>query len=480
MDRGEFRGGAALLRGCLVAAGCFTLLHVLALPLAVPYDGHEYIDFAGVLFSDRFPRDWQPPIRTPGYPLALKAAFGLLGRQPLAVVAVNAALAFTMLVAVARGTRSLAGPTAAAAAVILVAVFPLSVAYQHHALTESGAAAWLTLVAAALLLPDDSARKGWWKAAAVAAALTAGYYHRQSLQFVAPVAAGLLALGGCCRPGTPWLAGLRRPPRSGWIVALQAAVVLCVPAAAAGLWEPFAPSGNIRSYMLKQGIVRQALVPPDDPLLGDTRAPYAAAVNEGWRGDWLVSGLRAARIGDLSVPLYPRLDPPARVFRRLALAQPGRYAAGLGRTLLLFAGFPAAQSTNRSAEHVVFGPSLATGCNRIDDGRPNLTEATRAAFSQPAAPGLLSAVLWRLAPGFDHGLVPVGFLALVALGVAGAWGRDVRLLVVAAVPLTYLLGHAAMLASEDRYAFPAQPIALAAAAAVLVRGLGNMRSRFLR
>lgn len=472
MDRSEV-ADSRLLRRCLAAAAGFTLLHVLALPLVVPYDGHEYIDFAGVLFSDRFPDDWQPPIRTPGYPLVLKAAFAVVGRQPLAIVGVNAAFAWLMLLAVTRVTRLLAGPVAAAVALLTVAVFPLSVAYQHHALTESGAAAWLTLVAAVLVMTDRSDRDGWWKAGLLAGVLAAGYYHRQSLQFVVPAAAILFAVGACCPPGTAWRDGLRRPARPGWLVALQAAAIFIVPLATSMLWEPYAPSRNIRSYMLKQGIVRQALIPPGAPLLGAATDAYAHAIDEAWQDDGLVSGLRAGRIGELATSLYPRLDPPGATFGRLAAEHPDRYAAGVGRTLLLFAGFPAAQSTNGSSEQAAFGPALDVGHNRIDDGLARLTERTRASFTQPTGPGLLSATLWRLAPLFDRWLVPAGCLALVGVGITGLFRRDVRLIVVAAIPLAYLLGHAAMLASEDRYAFPAQPLALAALAAATVHGFAR-------
>lgn len=464
-----------LLRGSLLAALGLTLVHVLALPLVIPYDGHEYIDFAAVLFSDRFPRDWQPPIRTPGYPLALRAAFELFGRQPLAVVAVNAAFAAGMLGLVAAVTRRLAGDAAAAAAVMATALFPLSIAYQHHALTESGMALSLALATGCLLLPAATPRSGWRKAAALIAVLTAGYYHRQSMQFVLPAVAGLFALSIVCQPSDRWRTGLRHPPYAAWLIGLQTLAVVLVPVGLARLWEPYAPSKNIRSYMIKQGIVRQAIIPPGDPLLGDAAADYAAAVAEGWQESSLISGISPVRIGELAEPLYPRLDPPTATLARLAVTHPGRYLAGVGRTLLLYAGYPVIQSTNWSAEHAAFGPALAGGHNQIDDGLIRLDSGTRRAFSEPAAPSLVSATLWRLAPVFDHGIVPLGTVALVGLLILGLWQRDIGLVIVAAVPLAYLAGHAAMLAAEDRYAFPAQPFAVAAIAAVTTRAGSLLR-----
>lgn len=471
-DRSNGRWSTLLRAGFLIAFG-LTLVHVLALPLVIPYDGHEYIDFAAVLFSDRFPRDWQPPIRTPGYPLALRAAFELFGRQPLAVVAVNAAFAAGMLAIIAALTRRLAGDTAAAAAVMATALFPLSIAYQHHALTESGMAFLLVLTAGCLLLPAATPRSGWLKAAALIGTLTAGYYHRQSMQFVLPAAAGLFALSILARPGDRWRSSVSRAPYAAWILGLQTVAVLLVPIGLARLWEPYAPSKDIRSYMIKQGIVRQAVIPPGDPILGEAAADYAVAVDEGWQESRLISGIKPARIGELAGNLYPVLEPPTATLARLAATHPGRYLAGVGRTLLLYAGYPVPQSTNWSAEHAAFGPALAAGHNQIDEGLLRLTSSTRRAFSEPAAPSLVSAALWGIAPLFDHGIVPLGMVALVGLVAVGLWQRDIRLIIVAAVPLAYLLGHAAMLAAEDRYAFPAQPFAVAAIAALATRAAAN-------
>jgi len=454
---------------CFALAAGLTLLHVLALPLAITYDGHEYIDFAAVLFSERFPADWQPPIRTPGYPFVLEVAFRILGRQPLAVVVVNAAFTLGSLAIVAWAARWIAGPVAAGLAVLVVAAFPLAVAYQHHALTESGTAFYLTLVTGLLLLPAPSARAGWGKAAALALAVAAGYYHRQSLQFVVPAVAVLLPLVACHPPGSRWWRGAAPP--GGWLVlAAQLALALAVPHLLAGLWEPYVDSAGIRNYMVKQGIVRQALLPPDDPRLGDAREVYEGAIAEAWRADGLVSGLRFQRVSELEQPLYPRLGPAGPALVRLAWRHPARYAAGIGRTLLLYAGAPAAQRTNHAAEQAVFGVALASGRNHIDDGQPRLDASTRRAFSQPAAPGLVSRLLGALAPLYDRLLVPLALLGLPLVLVAGVVGRDVRLVTVALVPLAYVGGHALLLAAEDRYAFPVEPQALATLVAALVRG----------
>lgn len=220
-DAGGERSEATLRLGMTAMAG-FVLLHAAALPLAVPYDGHEYIDFADVLFFARFPEDWNPLIRTPGYPLVLKSAFGLLGKQPNAITAANAAFAAT---------------------------------------------------------------------------------------FVSPT---------------------------------------------------------------------------------------------------------------------------------------------------------------------------TSGRNVIHAGLPRLDAMTRTGSTRVAAGGMLSRFLWSISPLYDHVLVASGFLAMVAVGVLGAYQRDPRLLVITGVPLGYLLGHACMLASEDCYAFPAQPIALACLATVLVRSARVFRRQICK
>ena len=89
-----------LFRISIALFALFTLAHILTVPVAISYDGFQYIDLAGVLFSSRFPHDWMYS-RTPLYPLCLKASFGIFGQQPLAII-LTATLAGT---ATTRSTR---------------------------------------------------------------------------------------------------------------------------------------------------------------------------------------------------------------------------------------------------------------------------------------------------------------------------------------------------------------------------------------
>ncbi|PWU08263.1 MAG: hypothetical protein C5B51_08045, partial [Terriglobia bacterium] len=149
-----------IYRCALVFITLFWIAHMISLPVAVTYDGFIYIDMADVLGSSRFPQDWNFA-RTPLFPLTLKLAFWAFGRQPLAVIAVSSTLGLAGTFIVGRLVRRYAGEVAAALAMVVMALFPTSVAYQHFALTEVGTAFFLVLIAAALLLPADRPRQVW-------------------------------------------------------------------------------------------------------------------------------------------------------------------------------------------------------------------------------------------------------------------------------------------------------------------------------
>jgi 4-amino-4-deoxy-L-arabinose transferase-like glycosyltransferase len=423
------------------------VLHTLALPLTISYDGHEYIYMADVLLSGAFPEGWQPRIRTPGYPLALRAAFDLLGRQPMAILALGAASAVGGFLAIGSYIRRLAGPLAAGVALVVMATYPLAVAYAHGALTEIGTFFYLAILVWCLVRPAYP----WWKALSLVLIVTAGYYHRQTLLPLALIAALVFAIE---RVGV-----YRERGKQLLIVAAQCAVVVAGPYLLSLPWEPYVESAAVRSYMLKLGILRQTLLPPEDPMVGEARPDYERAIAESQTAGNLYSGLRYDFIGTLADKLYGPLGDAGPTFVRLALANPGRYAKGAALTTMLFLGFRGLQSTNASAHQAVFG-ALANGVNHIDPGLARLDAATRERYAQRAAPGFVSGSLRALAPVYEWLVMPaVGWLFVqLLLGVAL---RRFDLFVLAVVPLAYLGLHVLILASEDRYAFPVYPIVLA-------------------
>ena len=141
--------------------------------------------------------------------------------------------------------------------------------------------------------------------------------------------------------------------------------------------------------------------------------------------------------------------------------------------MLLYVGYPPAENVNRNAEYWAFGPGLKLGQNHVSEGLAALDGVAIPQFVQRTGEGLLSKALWLASPFFDYVLVPVGFVGLIGVGVLGLWRRDLSMTSVAVVPLAYLLAHAVMLASENRYAFPAQPMAVATSCALATSALAE-------
>src|SRR5713101_2243657 len=139
------RPSSRAYRYSLYFCAAFTLLHMLSLPVLVTYDGHLYVDLADVIGSRRFPGDWDL-LRTPLYPLVLKLAFWLLGKQPLAVIAVGSLLGFVGIWALGAATKEMGYPRAAAAGVIAATLYPTLVVYEHSLLTEAGTFCFVALL----------------------------------------------------------------------------------------------------------------------------------------------------------------------------------------------------------------------------------------------------------------------------------------------------------------------------------------------
>ena len=111
----------------------------------------------------------------------------------------------------------------------------------------------------------------------------------------------------------------------------------------------------------------------------------------------------------------------------------------------------------------------------ISPGRPGLEARIRRDFARPVTPGVLQAVLRRLARPFD-GLAVVCNLATLALLAYALARRDRGLLVLSGTPVVFALVHAALLLSFHRFMLPVYPITLACGI-VAVRRLGGRNGR---
>jgi hypothetical protein len=462
-----------------VFAGLFCLMHMISLPVAISYDGHIYIEMASVLGSSRFPADWNVA-RTPLFPLALKGAFWALGRQPLAVIGVSSVLGLSATLILGYIARRIAGEIVAALVMVVLALFPTFVAYQHFALTEAGTSFFLILLAAALLLPANRPWQLWMKTGLVVVTLVAGFYWRQALLQLAPVA-GVLYVPGA------WLYAQRLFPgkfiwgklsRGTAIILAQAILIGVIPYVAAKPWARYTNEPGMRDVTLRQGMLRQALLPPEDSYTGPIRDEYMAALRESlFRGN-MYSGLRPDLLGKVSGEIYVRpMDTSVPAFYlNLIRRYPGRYAAGVGRTLILFSGVNGLVSENRNSREMVLS-ATSTGA-KLGDGPTEIQGAIKADFQQITKASVVLRFLRALFPFYDVLIIIANIVTLAGLA-TGIARRDIRAIVLCGVPVVYMVFCALVLASIDRYAFPAYPMVLADSILVPVIWVQAIRSRIV-
>jgi hypothetical protein len=190
-------------RPILIVAIFAAILRLLALaqiPLVITNDGVGYATWAQDLLHGNFPD--LPVFRTPGYPVALAAAFGLGGEGPWPVLIVQHALGVGACVLLAAGARRLAGPLAGLICGLLAAADLRLLGFECYLLSET-LAVFLLVLAVTLAL---GAGRPTLRCAALGAALAALCLTRPALQVAVPflAAAALVPLAGAADlPGRP-------------------------------------------------------------------------------------------------------------------------------------------------------------------------------------------------------------------------------------------------------------------------------------
>jgi hypothetical protein len=429
-----------------------TFGHLVALPILITWDGHDYIDLAGVLGSPRFHADWRL-LRAPLFPLGLKASFLIFGRGPLAAELVPLTLAVAGCLLLASGVRRIAGERAAAAALALLALYPALIAFEHAILTETGSFFFLALMIRLSLWTAETPGAAWKKALSLGLALAAGTYWRQSLLLLAPWLAVLHAVS--VRRPAPGRGRLRSLAPA----LLQAVLLMLLPW---GLQQPWRAElgperlSRLNAIVLRSFVVRQAVIPPGDGRVAGVREPYRAAIA---RADPL-SGISWREIPGLAAGIAAPWEQGGtlRWFAAIVRDHPGRYAGAVGRTLLLFAGLPSAESEIEGDSDLVLSPVLQGSL--IAEGRPLLTEKTRRDFALSTAPGLLRRLLAKLIRPFQWLLIACN-LAAVALLALSLLRRDLGMLALSGTAVVFALIHALLLLSIDRFMLPVYPVTLA-------------------
>lgn len=450
----------------ILFAVSFSAIHVAFLPLSISYDGLVFLDLADILGSERFPRDWEV-WRTPLFPLFLKVWLAAFGRSPHTLLAGLALLGLGVALTLGITARRFAGDAAAALVVVLVSAHPTFICYQHTVLSEVGSSLFLALFVCVLVV---SSTRPWLKTLTLAALLGAGYYWRQPLLSLAPIVAvlyGLLRLR--------WEAKCRSGGRLAAVVA-QVLVLAILPFQLTRPWRGYTDSEGLAEVALRQGLLRQALLPSNHEVLGTHAAEYVRAVQESSENGNFLSGLRSEQVSYFYEKLF-RAGTADRtgsnLFLQCVWTNPLRYLAGVGRTLALMAGARGAESRNadlrlRILDDVPLDHRLAPGPTR-------LVQRMRREFGAPARESLLMRLLRPIAPVFDRAVLAGSILSAIGVVAAICW-RDAVLLALCAVPWAYFLPFGLSLASIDRYGFPAHPLLLANLVLIpwlVIRRLGN-------
>jgi 4-amino-4-deoxy-L-arabinose transferase-like glycosyltransferase len=455
---------AALYKAAICFAFAVSVIHAVSLPILVTFDGYWYARLAEALGTPRFSGEWDY-LRTPLFPALLKCSFWLLGRRALTVIAVQTALGFAGICLLGAALRRLGRTIEAALAIVLLSVFPTLIAYEHALLTETGTFFFLAL---ALYVGTAPARRPAWRTAGLIVVIALGYYERSTLLLMAPVLAFLHLLAARWSGSAPDSVP-RRPLR---ITAAEAVALVVVPFLLAYPWlkNPRVIERNGQSVLL-YGMIRQTLIPVDDPIWGKSGAIYSDAIRQSRvKGGLPLSGLRDDLVYPALGVLYPYGAEASRLFTRMIVHRTGAYAEAVGRNILLFAG--AGTQPGDSAE---FRAAVLSGAGSVVAPRPagfpplnvDMAEKTR----WPSAGAALAAV----APEYDI-LVFLSFPATVVLLAMGFHRKDGPMVAFALVPIAFLAINALALTSQDRTAVPAFPLLLldvVAVPACIWRGNSN-------
>jgi hypothetical protein len=445
----------------------FHAFHLVSLPLIIPWDGQLYVGLADLFGTGHVLERWDF-LRTPLFPLALKGAFVLFGRQPMAVLVLQAAMGAATVVLAGSAARRMGGPWAGAAAMLLLATYPTLVGYEHSLLSEIGTALFLS--ATVWLSGWRPERWAALKPVALVGVVSAGYFFRPSLLYLAPLVAAIDALGAV--PPRSQVRSVDSLPARPWgRMAVRFALVALLPFAVALPWKRLDHTARLDSAMFCVGVLSQAVLPPGDPALGADGPKYARLIEEATAS----GGLSVTGLGTPGGSLcYGGRH--LHLFERAVLNYPGRYLAGVARTAALFAGWPGLESDNELFTRLAL---TSAGSYVFPGPSPEIEGSIRRDFVQAVGTPPVSLPLRALVRPHRWLLRIAVFMALAAL-VVGLIRRDPVWLASSAVPLAFLSMHALLLAPIDRYAFPAYPVLLASMVpitTVIVRGAARRARR---
>lgn len=431
----------------------FTVIHFLALPLVITFDGHLYLDQALMLGTDRFWTDWHF-LRTPLLQSITRLGFSVVGPNAELLVFINTVLGVAGLgVLYAILTRWLK-PVAASCVVLLVGVNPLFVTYQHTFLTEMGSFFFLGLSCFALLrLVDEDF--SWSSATLFGLTAALGYYFRPTLFMVAPI--GFIAV--------LWslLAKRRLKP----LFVLFVCMVV-VPYLFTLPWRSMGKGRNWEDDQVGFALLNQVVIPPNSETASHMLLPYRDAVSSSKvEGELTVSGMSDGRI----YPLLPFVrqkmtEGGEHFFLQIIATYPVRYLLGVIRGALYLAGVPGIDSDNAA----FLQQTLHADSHFIFPGPERTDTWVRQTFAGRKIPGRFRSILEFLVTPYQWLYRAGSVLVAMMLCLVAFFRPTSRVFFALSIPTGFLLYHAFTLFSVDRMAVPVVPF-YSAVPLVLLIGL---------
>ena len=372
----------------------------------------------------------------------------------MAAVLVPAAAGLLGLLVLANPMRHLAGEWVAGAVLIFVSFYPTFVTYEHAVLTETGTYLFFAVACALTIWNPRSDGSRWLRAVFIALVLGIGFYWRQNLLYLVAPAAALTILREWRRDAK--LFGLTRPETLACLG--RVAIFIVIPYVFSKPWDRVVPSGPVFDTTLKQGTVRQALLPPDDPYLGPDKDVYIAAIRDSMRGNNFYSGVTWPNLERAGPKVFEKPIPSVPAFfLHLVLKYPMRYLSCFGRSILFFSGIQGVESDNRSFRDELLSPA---GGAQISEGPEPLDSKIKADFQEHTSTSLIQRRLRRLAKPYDF-LLPIAVLVTFAGLVASIFQRNIALGCFCLFPLFYLFVTSLWLVTIDRFMVPVYPVILA-------------------
>ncbi len=450
-----------MYRRALCASALFQLVHMVALPICITWDGCMYIYLSTLFGTPDFVPAWDF-LRGPVYPALIRIGFWILGTHSAALIGINTLLGFGGIWLLGNSIKRQGFPRAAAGAMMLLSFYPILITYQHMLLSEAGI---FFCFAALINVTSWQSRHLWWSTTVKILVITFAYYYRSNLIYLGLMVA-VLHLLQMASNGTHerWRILLRKI--FSWRPIVHAAAVAVIPFILALPWKHLGYLKDPKLMEMRQadvlavGLFNQLVIHPEDDFIGPDLAPaYTDLVNRSLvNGKLPLDGVGGAVQGIVSHRIG-RFMSESGFFDQVR-KHPVRYIKGVARTTLIFFGAPGHNLIENKTFLAHLTPDQKNAPAKIYKPPPSLDAQIEERFGQRTGWSVVNRVLLWIDPVYDV-LIVLGMLATIAALALGIRRADLRLLTAAALPLGFIAMYALVLLSADRYAFPVYAAALA-------------------